>query len=539
MAQYLPWYQNAIIYCIDLEKFADGNGDGIGDFVGLAQKLDYLRGLGVDCLWLLPFFRSPQRDNGYDVSDYYSIDPRFGTFDDFIHFVHEAHERGIRLIVELVMDHTSDEHPWFRAARYDPRSRYRDYYLWSDSPILAPTDEPSFPGEVDTLWDWDDVSHSYYFHRFYPFQPNLNLANRDVVEELKRIMDYWLSFGADGFRIDALPLMFQPPGQEKGRPEEVLREMREVLRRRKGDEVLLAEVDLPPEQMPDYIGDGEHVDMMQNFMLRAFILLSLVDGSSAVLMRGLDALPSAANRFQWLSFLTSHDELNLSRLHPDEMKRIIDTLSPDPKTHSYGRGVRRRILPLVGDERRYRMLYSLLFSLPGAPLILYGDELGLGDDLTQEGREAVRVLMQWDDSRNGGFSTARSNSLVHPPITDGPFGFKRRNVEAQSADGESLLSWFKKLILLRRQCTEVGYGSWRHLDTDNDAVFALKWDWEGRWLIAAHNLTDRPQKIQIQLDEYSGLEYELVFGEAGAPKDGIVELGPYGFAWWRIPYTRR
>lgn len=535
----VPWYHNAIVYCIDVEKFADGNGDGIGDFIGLAQKTGYLRELGVDCLWLLPFFRSPQRDNGYDVSDYYSIDPRFGTFDDFITFMHEAKERGIRVIVELVMDHTSDEHPWFRAARYDPESPFRDYYLWSDSPILSPTDEPSFPGEVDTLWDWDDVSHSYYFHRFYPFQPNLNLANQEVVDELTRIMHFWLSFGADGFRIDALPLMFQPPGQEKGRPEEVLRQMRDVLHRRKEDELLLAEVDLPPEQMPDYIGDGEHVDMMQNFMLRAFMLLAFVKGSAEVLLRGLDALPSAAGRFQWLSFLTSHDELNLSRLRPDEMKLIIDTLSPDPATHSYGRGLRRRILPLLGDERRYRMLYSLLFSLPGTPMVLYGDELGLGDDLTQEGREAVRVLMQWDESKNGGFSTARSSALVHPPIAEGPFGFKARNVEAQSADEESLLSWFKQLIRLRRDCTEIGYGSWRYVHTGTDGVFALKWDWEGRWLIAAHNLTDRRQKASIQLDEYSGLEYELVFGDVASQKDGVVQLEPYGFAWWRIPYTRR
>ena len=540
MTKYMPWYRNAVMYCIDVEKFADGNTDGIGDFVGLAERVPYLADLGVDCLWLLPFYASPQRDNGYDVSDHYRIDPRFGTLEDFVQFLHRAKSHGIRVIIEIVMDHTSDEHAWFQASRRSADSAFRDYYIWSNRPIVSPDEATVFPGEVETLWTWDELAGAFYFHRFYPFQPNLNLANRDVVEEMERLMDYWLSFGVDGFRLDALPIMVMPPGGEKGRPERILREMRALMQRHSEDEVLLAEVDLPPEQLPDYLGDGEHVDMMQNFLLRGFMLLALVRGKAAPILDGLDSMPAAHDRFQWLSFLSSHDELNIQRLHPEDKDEVMEALSPDPKTHSYGRGMRRRIAPLVKDKARYKLLYSLLFSLPGAPLILYGDEIGIGDDLTQHGREAVRVLMQWNWGKNGGFSEAAVKDLVHPPLPGGRFGYERGvNVQAEEEDENSLLLWFRKLIKLRRTAQEIGYGAWRTIETGNEAVLAIKWDWEGRWLIAAHNLSDKAQRFPLDLEEYSGLRYELVFAEGVKLNREAVELAPYGFGWWRIVYQRR
>jgi maltose alpha-D-glucosyltransferase / alpha-amylase len=540
MVSYMPWYRNAIVYCVDIEKFADGNDDGIGDFIGLAEKVPYLGELGVDCLWLLPFFRSPRKDNGYDVADHYSVDPRFGTFEDFIAFVRRAKSHGIRVIIDIVMNHTSDEHHWFRAARHDPDSTFRDYYIWSSRPILAPEDEPSFPGEVDSLWTWDDLGSGYYFHRFYPFQPSLQLGNHAVVEEMKRIMDFWLSFGIDGFRIDALPMMTMPPGKEKSRPDDILKEIRTLLQRRRQDEVLLAEVDLPPEELPDYLGDGEHVDMIQNYIIRGFMLLALARGHAGPLVDGLDSMPAAHDRFQWLTFLSSHDEINLAQLHEEHSNEVIAAFSPDPHTHAFGRGVRRRIAPIIGGSAQYKLLYSLLFCLPGAPLMLYGDEIGIGDDLTQPEREAVRVLMQWDDTKNGGFSSAPVKKLIHPPLPDGEFGYKNGvDVRSQREDPDSLLSWFKQLIKLRRDAQEIGYGAWRLVPAGNDAVFIIKWDWEGRWLMAAHNLSGSPQTFGLRLEEYNGSTYELVMGEEVELRAEEVELGPYGFAWWRIPYQRQ
>jgi maltose alpha-D-glucosyltransferase/alpha-amylase len=535
------WYKNAVIYALDAEAFADADGDGIGDFQGLIDRLDYLSRLGVTCVWLLPFYPTPNRDNGYDVMDYYGVDPRLGTLGDFVEFVHGAEERGIRVIVDLVVNHTSDQHPWFQAARRDPDSKYRDYYVWAEEPPELPEHVgPVFPGEEESVWTWDDEAGAYYYHRFYHFQPDLNLANPEVREEIRKIMGFWLELGVSGFRVDAATLMIQRKGDAEDHPEEpheILREMRRFVNTRRGDAVLLAEADDEPGELATYFGDGDEMNLLMNFVLDAHMVLALATRRSEPLEDVFERLPPVPEEGQWANFLRNYDELNIGRLSRDKQQLVYEAFAPDPDMRIYDRGIRRRLAPMLdGDRDRLELAFSLLFSMPGTPMFVYGDELGMGDDLSLPGRNPVRTPMQWSPAENAGFSTADAADLVRPVIDEGPFGYERVNVADQHDDPESLLSWMERLVGTRREMPVFGWGDLTVLETGHPTAFAHRCEWREGSAVAVHNLAADGCEVAL-----GGVEPDAaltrVFGEATANQasDGWrVGLGRFGYGWFRV-----
>lgn len=535
------WYKDAVIYGIDVATFQDSNGDGVGDFPGICQRLDYLSGLGITCLWLLPFFPTPNRDNGYDVTNYYEIDPRLGSFDDLLQLVHRAGERGIRIIIDLVMDHTSDQHPWFRAARHDRHSRYRRYYEWSDAPPPADPDHANiFPGEEAAVWSYDDVAGQYYYHRFYHFEPDLNVMRREVQEEVEHVIDYWLSFGISGFRMDAVSHMIESPHQASESslahdPHEVIRELRRYTSNRRPDAVLLGEADVEPAQLQAFFGDGDQLHMLYNFSLTNYLFLALARQRAEPIERALRLLPPVPTSGQWVNFLRNFDELDLERLSDEERRMVYEEFAPDDDMRIFGRGIRRRVAPMLGDERRLRLAYSLLFSLPGTPLFMYGDEIGMGDDLSLHGRNAVRTPMQWSTEPNAGFSSSSAKGLPETVVSKGPFAYHAVNVADHARDSKSLLTWMKRLIHLRRQCPEWGWGRTSVLDSGDPGVFAHRADWQGRVLVACHNLTDTSCSVQVPLE--SGGAYEPIWSSRLAEaktSSAQLEIDPHGYGWYRL-----
>ncbi len=559
------WFENAVIYAIDVEAFQDSTGSGVGDFEGLTERLDYLDRLGVDCLWLLPFYDTPNRDNGYDVRDYYAVDDRLGTLGDVVDFLRAAEERGIRVIVDLVVNHTSTEHPWFQRSREDPDSKYRDYYVWIDDPSEAPEVGSVFPGEVedDRVWTYDEAADAYYFHRFYPFQPDLDLQNPDVREEIRKIVDFWLELGVDGFRIDAATLMIQQkrPNQEgMDDPHAILRELRANAARTNGEVVLLAEADDDPEDLISYFGGhrlseptresdgdladpatpetgGEEMDLLLNFVLNAHLYGALATETAAPLERCLTDLADATAAGQWANFLRNYDELNLGRLPREDQEVVFDRFAPDEDMRIYGRGIRRRLAPMLdGDRDRLELAFSLLFAMPGTPLVLYGDEIGMGEDLSLPGRGAVRTPMQWSDRPNAGFSSADPADLVAPVVSDDPFSYEDVNVAAGWADRDSLLHFVQDLIGTRKSCPAVGSGEMTLLETGDPATFAQRYDHGDRTVVVVHNLGPDPRTVELDLSGEYG-DVRQLFGEAdvSAGERGCsVALAGYGCAWLRV-----
>jgi maltose alpha-D-glucosyltransferase / alpha-amylase len=533
------WYKNAIAYSLDVETFVDSNGDGIGDFHGLTQRLEYLSGLGITCLWLLPFYPSPNRDNGYDVMDYYNVDPRLGTLGDFVEFMHQARERGIRVIVDLVVNHTSIQHPWFQAARHKD-SQYRDYYVWSENPPQSDPKLLMFPNVEDSIWEYDEQAQAYYLHHFYKEQPDLNIANPAVKEEIRKIVSFWLELGVSGFRIDAAPFLIEGIGIEGATKEDLhgfLEEMREFVSSRRGDAVLLAEANVSSEQIPIYFGKGEKMHLLFNFLLNQYLFLALARKESAPLQEGLKTLPDIPSIGQWLNFVRHHDELALNYLSQSQQEEIFQAFAPDEKMRMFGHGIRRRLAPMLeNDRRRLELVYSLLLSLPGTPLLRYGDEIGMGDDLSLEGRTSVRTVMQWSDAPNGGFSNAPQDVLVRPVIKEGEYGYKQVNVAAQQRDRDSLINWMERAIRLRKQCPEFGCGKWQILETDEPSVFVHCCEWEGKTAIALHNLANKACTVTLKSNEYSHLID--VFGDRNyEPLDEkllSVPLEVYGYRWFRV-----
>jgi maltose alpha-D-glucosyltransferase / alpha-amylase len=535
------WYKDAVIYCLDVDRFQDSNGDGIGDFRGLKDRLSYIAGLGFTCVWLLPFYPSPNRDNGYDVSDYYAVHPELGTLGDFVEFMHLARERGLRVIVDLVVNHTSRDHPWFQQARSDPDSPYRDYYVWSKTKPEDAHEGVIFPGVQDTIWSYDRKAGEYYLHRFYPHQPDLNVGNPRVREEIEKIMGFWLALGVSGFRVDAAPFVVEMKGVDREDvrdPLEFLTDFRSFLQWRRGDAILLAEANLPPAEMLDYFADDK-LQMGFNFILNQHLFLALARQQAAPLIEGLLTPPPMPEASQWATFLRNHDELDLGRLSESQRQDTFSAFAPEPTMQLYERGIRRRLAPMLGgDARRLKMAYALMLSLPGTPVINYGEEIGMGEDLSLNERDSVRTPMQWSAAVNAGFSTAKAGELISPVVDEGDFDYRQLNVASQRQDSESLLNWLERAIRVRKENPEFGWGKVDIVETGDPAVFGHRLEHDGGVVIGVHNLSDKATRVKLDVSEYEGRRLvDLIDHSEREPVEGQrheVDMDGYGFHWFRV-----
>lgn len=535
------WYKNAIVYCVNVATFMDSNADGVGDFEGLVRRLDYLAGLGVTCLWLHPFQKSPRRDNGYDISDFYEVDPVYGTLGDFVEFTHEAKQRGIRVIIDLVVNHTSDQHPWFKDARKSESSKYRDYYVWSMKRPKNHDEGMVFPGVQRTTWTLDPVAKAYYFHRFYAFQPDLNTSNPAVQAEIRKIMGFWLQLGVAGFRMDAIPFVIETKGADQKRhvlQYGMLRDIREFLQWRRGDAVILAEANVLPDDNMHYFGeDGDRMHMMFNFQVNQNLFYAFASGDVRPLIKALTATRGRPDTAQWGMFLRNHDELDLGRLTETQRQRVFKAFGPDEEMQLYGRGIRRRLAPMLGgDQRRLELAYSLLFSLPGTPVINYGDELGMGDDLSLPERDCARTPMQWSTEPNGGFTRARRPIL--PVISEGLYGFEKVNAAAQRRDPQSLLNWTERIIRMRKEVPELGWGEFHVVDVETPGILALRYDWRNNSVLTIHNLREEGVEIKLGLDRDRGKKLVNLLTGDHSEADGRgrhhIAMEPYGYHWYRM-----
>jgi len=533
------WWKTAVFYNLDVETYLDHDDDGVGDLEGLAHRIDHLAELGVTCLWLAPFYPSPQRDNGYDIEDYYGVDPRYGHLGDLVEVVRTARDRGLRVIVDLVVNHTSDQHPWFRHARSSRDSPYRRYYQWADE-VPEDAAESMFPDVEDGTWRWDDEAGQYYKHSFYRHQPDLATDDEVVREEIAKVIGFWLQLGIDGFRVDAVPHLIDG---DDGPEHDFLRALRGFVSRRSGSGVLLGEVNLPYEDMVRFFGedDGDELTMQFDFVANQALYLSLARHDATPLREALLARPELARGNQWGNFVRNHDELTLDQLTDDEREEVFAAFAPEEGQRIHGRGITRRLPPMLdGDPRRVRMVYSLLFSLPGSPVLYYGEEIGMGEDARIEGsRAAVRSPMQWTSGPQGGFSAAAPEALVAPVVAGGS-GPEHVSVSAQRHDPTSLLAFVTRLTRAYRASPEIGWGRLRVLDQPHACVLAHAVESELGLLVAAHNFAPDGRSLELVV-EGAGADWLVVdlLGEESAPvplEDGVlrVDLDGYGHRWWRI-----
>jgi maltose alpha-D-glucosyltransferase / alpha-amylase len=536
------WYQQAIIYELPVKSFFDANGDGIGDFAGLIEKLDYVQQLGVTCLWLLPFFPSPLRDDGYDISDYRDIHPSCGTLDDFKRFLRAAHERRLQVVIELVVNHTSDQHAWFRRARAAaPGSRERDYYVWSETDQKYRDARIIFVDSERSNWTWDPVAEAYFWHRFFHHQPDLNYDSPAVLQDVLETMDFWLELGVDGFRLDAVPYLVEREGTScENLPEThaVIKAIRRHIDEHWPHRMLLAEANQGPVDVRAYFGDGDECHMAYHFPLmpRIFMGLHLEDRSPIVdIMRQTPAIPEVC---QWALFLRNHDELTLEMVTDEERDYMYLAYSADPQAR-LNVGIRRRLAPLMdNNRRRIELLNSVLFSFPGTPIVYYGDEIGMGDNTYLGDRNGVRTPMQWTNDRNAGFSRADPARLYSPVIMDPIYGYQAINVEAQERDASSLLQWMKNLIGLRKQFQVFGRGTLEFLDPANRKVLAYVRRYEADAILCVANLSRAVQPVELDLEAFAGFTPVEMLGYTEFPAIGrqpyFLSVGPYGFYWFEL-----
>ncbi len=536
------WYKDAVIYELHVRTFADGNDDGIGDFRGLIHRLDYLAELGVTCLWLLPFFPSPLRDDGYDIADYYNVHPAYGTLDDFREFLAAAHERGMHVMIELVVNHTSDQHPWFQAARQAPSgSPQRDFYVWSETVDRYRGVRIIFTDTEKSNWTWDDRAGAYYWHRFFAHQPDLNFDNAAVLGELLRAMHFWLDMGVDALRLDAIPYLVERDGTSC----ENLPETHAVIRRFRADldasyahRMILAEANQKPNDVRAYFGNGDECHMAFHFPLMPRLFMALRTEDRQALAETLAQTPSIPESCQWALFLRNHDELTLEMVSDDERDYMYLAYSADPRMR-VNVGIRRRLAPLLeNNRRRIELLNSILLSFPGTPIIYYGDEIGMGDNIYLGDRHGVRTPMQWSADRNGGFSRANPARLSSPVIMDPVFGYEAVNVEAQRDDPSSLLSWMRQMIKLRRLFKVFGRGSIELLSPSNAKIVAYVRRYEDERLLCVANLSRFAQPVSLDLVHLAGVTPVEMLGYVEFPKIGTapycLSLGPYGFFWFEL-----
>jgi trehalose synthase len=521
------WWKTAVIYCLDIETYADGNGDGCGDIRGLIQNIDHLDRLGVTCLWLMPFFPTPDRDDGYDITDFYGVDERLGSLGDMVELIRTARDRGMRVIADLVVNHTSAQHPWFQSARSSPDSPYRGWYVWQDEPPAGGPQGVVFPDQETSVWEYDEKAKQYYLHRFYKHQPDLDVANPEVRDEIARIMGFWMELGLSGFRVDAVPFLLETDGQDDATalpdPHDYLADLSAFLRRRNGEAVLLGEVNLPyPDTMTffganDCGGSTGELTMCFDFIGMQQMYLSLARADAEPLAETLRQRPTPPEDGHWATFVRNHDELTLDKLTDAQRKEVFDAFGPDEDMQLYGRGLRRRLPPMLDDDqRRIRMVYSLLFSLPGTPVLYYGEEIGMAEDLSLPGRFAVRSDMDWTAARE------------------------------QRSDPGSLLSWMTMLVECYRACPELAWGRYTILDPGQDArpVLAHRCDADGVTIVALHNFADEEVDAAPVLQGLPRLELTDVLDPRAKPvrsrKDGTISvtLPPYGCRWLRCVQDR-
>ncbi|MBI3105889.1 MAG: maltose alpha-D-glucosyltransferase [Candidatus Rokubacteria bacterium] len=535
------WHKDAVFYEVHVRAFKDGNDDGIGDFVGLTSQLDYLKEVGVDCLWLLPFFKSPLRDDGYDVSDYRAIHPDYGTMDHFERFLDAAHGRGIRVIADLVMNHTSDQHAWFQEARRAPDSPYRGYYVWSDTDRANREARIIFVDAEASNWSWDPVAKAYYWHRFFHHQPDLNYDNPAVRQEMLDVMAFWLDKGLDGFRCDAVPYLFEREGTTcENLPEThaLLKDIRRWMDTRYTGRILLAEANQWPTDVRAYFGDADEFHMAFHFPLMPRIFLAVRHADRRPITDIFIHTPEIPAACQWGLFLRNHDELTLEMVSEDERRHLYYAYGDDPRMR-LNLGIRRRLAPLLdNDRRKIELLTALLFTLPGSPILYYGDEMGMGDNIYLGDRNGVRTPMQWTGDRNAGFSRADTARLYLPLIVDPVYGYQAINVEAQLRTPSSLLKWMKRIIAVRKKTRVFGRGSLHFLRPANESVLAHVRSYEGETVLAVHNLSSAAQPVELDLRPWKGYMPIEMLGESRFPTIGelpyFISLAPYGYYWFRL-----
>ncbi|MBJ6118622.1 maltose alpha-D-glucosyltransferase [Pontibacter sp. BT310] len=538
----IHWYKDAIIYELHIKAFKDGSGDGIGDFKGLMQKLDYLESLGVTAIWLLPFYPSPLRDDGYDIADYYSINPNYGDMRDFKLFVKEAHRRGLKVITELVINHTSDQHPWFQRARHaKPGSAHRDFYVWSDDPTKYKDVRIIFTDYEPSNWTWDPVAKQYYWHRFFHHQPDLNYDNPAVQKEVFKMLDYWLDLGVDGFRLDAVPYLFEREGTNgENLPEthDFLKKLRAHVDQKYTGKLLLAEANMWPEDSASYFGNGDECHMNYHFPIMPRLFMSVKMEDRYPIIDIFDQTPEIPETCQWAMFLRNHDELTLEMVTDEERDYMYKVYTRDPLA-KINLGIRHRLAPLLGNDRsKIELMNVLLFSMKGTPVVYYGDEIGMGDNFYLGDRDGVRTPMQWSDERNAGFSAANPQKLYLPVIIDPEYKYESVNVESQEQNSSSLLWWMRRIINMRKRYKAFGRGSIKFLNPSNSKVLAFIRSYEDENILVIANLSRFPEAVELDLQEFKGYTPREVFSKNKFPgiKDDayLFTVGAHGYYWFEL-----
>ena len=539
------WYKDAVFYELHVRAFYDGNDDGVGDFAGLIQKLDYLEWLGVDCLWLLPFYPSPLRDDGYDVADFRSIAASYGTMEDFRRLLEEAHRRGMRVIVDLVLNHTSDQHAWFQAAKASPDSLTRHYYVWSDTDQKYPRARIIFVDTEKSNWTWDPEAHAYFWHRFFSHQPDLNYDNAEVRRAMIQVMEYWLDQGLDGFRCDAVPYLFEREDticENLPETHQYLKEIRSSIDQRYKGRVLLAEANQWPSDVRPYFGEGDEFHMAFHFPLMPRLFMGVRSEDRQPIIDMFKHTPEIPPSCQWCLFLRNHDELTLEMCTGEERDYMYYAYARDPQMRR-NIGIARRLAPLLeNDRRKVELLNSIVFTLPGSPIIYYGDEIGMGDNIHLGDRNGVRTPMHWTADRNAGFSKADPSQLFLPVVTDAVYGYQSVNIEAQKQATHSLLNWMRRMIGIRKQHKVFGRGALEFLSPTNEKILAYVRTYEQQTVLLVHNLAESSQAVELELGRYKDIVPEELFGGSRFPaiseRPYVLTLGPYSSYWLHLPVMR-